>query len=510
MNAFLLFKNRILTESSLDTRIREDLEMSAVIESMAGTDSYIRETAVMVMARENMCRDSREILYRQSVLEDCIRHESEIRQLYDHVSLLVSKDQDTFLSVTHKKAKFMLDVSVKVMLSIQEPLTRLHRYASELGPLCRSEALSTLCDGLILLFEPAHLSDMAALMKDLSTKEGITSAAVMGKYLRPPQYHPFRMTDRPSGSSKGLFKFLQRDRDCLEFDVDMSDPDASPALSRLRDSMTANAARIVVQARDELFEFLKELKRELSFYIGCLNLRAALTALNIPLCIPELADPGQAGCKPDTDTLSPSFLSCRMLCNVSLGLIEHVAPVVNSIECRPRKMVLITGSNQGGKTTFLRSLGQALLMGMCGMFVAASSFRAVTGQVFTHFLREEDQSLQSGKLDEELSRMKEIVTKIRPGDWLLLNESFASTNEEEGSEIALEIITALSDQGVGIVYVTHFYHLVQLLQAHRSDSVLYLNAVRDSSGNRTFRLEVGEPVVRGYGEDLFHEIFSCH
>jgi MutS domain V len=76
---------------------------------------------------------------------------------------------------------------------------------------------------------------------------------------------------------------------------------------------------------------------------------------------------------------------------------------------------MITGANQGGKSTFLRSVGVAQLMMQCGMFVAAESLRAsVVDGVFTHFKREEDATMERGKLDEELSRMSDIVDAITP------------------------------------------------------------------------------------------------
>lgn len=84
-------------------------------------------------------------------------------------------------------------------------------------------------------------------------------------------------------------------------------------------------------------------------------------------------------------------------------------------------------------------------MMQCGMFVASEEFRAnIASGVFTHYKREEDSTMKHGKLDEELSRMSTMIDEVKLYALILFNESFASTNEREGSEIARQIVTALS------------------------------------------------------------------
>ena len=62
--------------------------------------------------------------------------------------------------------------------------------------------------------------------------------------------------------------------------------------------------------------------------------------------------------------------------------------------------------------------------------------------LFTHDKREEDASLDKGKVDEELARMSEIADYLGPNSMVLFNESFAATNERDGSEIARQIVCA--------------------------------------------------------------------
>jgi len=72
-------------------------------------------------------------------------------------------------------------------------------------------------------------------------------------------------------------------------------------------------------------------------------------------------------------------------------------------------------------------------MMQCGMFVGAESFAAdLCAALFTHYKREEDATMKSGKFDEEIARMSDIVDGITPNSLVLFNESFAATNEREG------------------------------------------------------------------------------
>jgi len=116
--------------------------------------------------------------------------------------------------------------------------------------------------------------------------------------------------------------------------------------------------------------------------------------------------------------------------------------------------------------------------------------------------------LQSGELDEELRRMTSSIDRIAPNSIVLLNESFASTNEREGSEIARRIVRALLESGVKVFYVTHMFDLAQGFYLSKMKGALFLRAERLSDGRRTFRLTEGEPLPTSYGEDLYGRIFG--
>ena len=118
--------------------------------------------------------------------------------------------------------------------------------------------------------------------------------------------------------------------------------------------------------------------------------------------------------------------------------------------------------------------------------------------------------MNSGRLDEELSRMNGIIEHIGDGSLLLLNESFATTTEKEGSVIAYDIITALIEAGVRVLTVTHllsFARRVHEESKNDPDSAIeFLSAERKEDGRRTFRMIRHEPELTSFGLDLYREI----
>jgi DNA mismatch repair ATPase MutS len=118
--------------------------------------------------------------------------------------------------------------------------------------------------------------------------------------------------------------------------------------------------------------------------------------------------------------------------------------------------------------------------------------------------------MNSGRLDEELGRMSRIVDRVGEGSLVLLNESFATTTEKEGSVIAYDIVRALTEAGVKVFMVTHLLSFARRMYAEaggRPESgVEFLSAERKENGTRTFRMIQHVPEMTSFGLDLYEEI----
>lgn len=117
--------------------------------------------------------------------------------------------------------------------------------------------------------------------------------------------------------------------------------------------------------------------------------------------------------------------------------------------------------------------------------------------------------MRSGKLDEELNRMSGVVDRLSVNSMVLFNESFAATNEREGSEIARQIVSALLERRIKVFFVTHMYELSHGFYERKLKTAIYLRAERGSEGERTYKLVEGEPLPTSYGIDSYNQTFGA-
>ncbi len=479
--------------------LRQDLGLDVILETMAAGDEVLL-TVVRTALLRGLER-TEEIAYRQSILSDCLAQPAIVRKMYAIACEALARERKVWGWTLRKHPSSVLHRSLDVMEIFLELLMRLRRLAEVNAPRFRSEGLTRLLAMLVQELDDEYLAKVREQLSRLRFEHGVRMSARLGE--------GSKATDYVLHVPRGRRRFLERveswigdlstpQKASYVYEIAERDEGGFRALEEIRNRGIALVADRLGQAADHVLSFFSMLRIELGFYVGCLNLRDRLLTKDMPLTIPEALSGGE------------TMLRTRALYDVSLALSSIERVVGNDVAADQKRLVIITGANRGGKTTFLRSLGQAQLMTQCGMFVAAEQFRAsLCSAVFTHFKREEDAQMRSGKLDEELGRMSAIVDHVRANGLVLLNESFSSTNEREGSEIARQVVQALLEGGVRICYVTHLFDLARSYYLARVDTALFLRAERLPDGRRTFRLLEGEPLTTSFGADLYRRIFGA-
>jgi len=495
MKAHLMFRDadfdmRSPIPANADALI-QDLELETILRTMASGDAFLHDVARKALL--SPLSDPNAIRYRHDLLRDALRNAAVVRELYAFTIEAIERKKKSYFGFFSRYPSSILGGTLDVMQIFVDILARVRRLADEKGACFSSEGFSTLFEMIRRELSDDYFNVIRTHLKNLRFDRGVLVSAALGKGNAGVGY----VLRRPNDPPKGFIRRILEKRPAYSFRIPERDENGARALSELRDRGINDVANILSRSAEHILGFFLMLQTELAFYAACINLSERLAGLgtSVSFPVPE-AVTGRSHCFSD-------------LYDVSLSIRMNRKIVGNDMNGDGKNAVIIPGAHQGGKTTFLRSIGQAQLMMQCGMFVPAASFRAnACRAVFTHSRREEDASMKSGKLDEELGRMSAIVDSLAPDAIVLFNESFAATNEREGSEIARQITTALLERRVKIFFVTHLYEFSHGLSDEKREDILFLRAERKTDGERTFRIVEGVPLRTSFGEDVFRIVFG--
>ncbi|MGH2916240.1 MAG: MutS-related protein [Solirubrobacteraceae bacterium] len=470
-----------------------DLELEIVWNAMARDDVVVYASSRTAML--SGVRRAEEIRYRHAVLTDCMRQPAVVREIYGLAVQAIAQERRIWRSIFSNRGEPLLRHSISVLELLVTFLRQLRKLAEEHADGFHSEGFGRFFDTICRELDDDYFVEIAEHLRRLRFRDGVLMSARLGDRGQGIDY----VLRSPRHEKRGLFRLRRPmlDKPTYSHIVPPRDHGGGQALGRLRDRGVSLVANALGQSTDHILSFFAALRAELGFYVGCLNLHE------------QLADKGEPACLPEPHPLGTLAWSAQGLYDpcLSLRLSERVQG--NDLHADGKPLLMITGANQGGKSTFLRGLGIAQLMMQAGMFVAAESFSAtITNGVFSHYKREEDATMTSGKFDEELARMSQIVKAIDGGCLLICNESFSATNEHEGSQIADEFIRAMNQIGVKIAFVTHLYDLAHRYHEHHGDTTLFLRADRGVGGQRSYRIIEAEPLPTSYGEDLYRRTFG--
>jgi DNA mismatch repair protein MutS len=135
------------------------------------------------------------------------------------------------------------------------------------------------------------------------------------------------------------------------------------------------------------------------------------------------------------------------------------------------RIIILTGPNRGGKTTFLQAVGLTQLLMQAGMYVPAEKASISTvDSIFTHYPAREDLEKGTGRFGEEAGRLNEIFNAVTRFSLVLLNESLSSTNVGESIYLAEDIVRVLKMIGTRVMYTTHMHGLAAAIDKINRDT----------------------------------------
>ncbi len=248
-------------------------------------------------------------------------------------------------------------------------------------------------------------------------------------------------------------------------------------VARLYPDVFASLDRYCQRHREFLDETISRFDREVQFYLAYLEYVEPFEAAGLGFCYPEVGE-------------ELKDVAGREVFDLALAgrlVRDHATVVTNDFSLEgPERIVVVTGPNQGGKTTFARSFGQLHYLARLGCPVPARAAKLLFfDRLFTHFSREEDLQDLSGKLEQDLLRIRRILEVATPNSILIMNESFLSTTLSDALFLHQQVLHQIIQRGLLCVCVTFLDELASL-----SDATVSMVATVDPEDQtvRTFKI----------------------
>ncbi len=225
-------------------------------------------------------------------------------------------------------------------------------------------------------------------------------------------------------------------------------------VNQLYPEIFSNLASFCAQNRDYLNETIGVFDREIQFYVAYLEYVARFTRAQLKFCYPQVSDKVKEVCDYDGFDLA---LAQKLI-------KENSSIVCNDFYLRGKERIFVlSGPNQGGKTTFARTFGQLHFLASIGCPVPGREAQLfLFDKLLTHFEKEENIKDLRGKLEDDLIRIHNILKQAETNSVVIINEIFTSTTAKDALFLSKKILKKIIQLDVLCVCVTFIDELASL------------------------------------------------
>lgn len=471
--------------------------------------------------------DEEVLNYRLDILEDFLNVPQLEAVLYENVHKLYVNEHVNIQKLGLADSFYALNTRLNSLKTFIECITKCHEFCQKFQDKFRSEALK----GLVEYFASVYNSEYFDEVKRETDEclrilaKGVKSVTVginFDDMMRPVEAMLLSVST-DSIKKKGRFDWIFKHLD----------GGADRAIGRTHSLYNENGGTNDLEA--PLFRELKEINSEyishldrairayfkkstediltfesqMSFYIGAKRIIDAVRARGLDMCRPKYLkmEERRLNAKGVFDL---SFYT-QMVSSDPMGSLKDKIITNDCTMDDNGRFFVLTGANNGGKTTYTRAIGIIQVMAQAGIYVPCSSCEiSPVDFIYTHFPKEEEVGLNTSRFTQECKQFKVTVDNATRYSMLLLNESIQSTTPTECVFIATELTKIFRCIGVRGVYATHLLELAKNLDKLNAEVegdtklVSIVTTVDTTADNkRLYRIVKSAPQEFGYAQTIY-------
>ncbi|SDB04501.1 MutS domain V [Ruminococcaceae bacterium FB2012] len=293
------------------------------------------------------------------------------------------------------------------------------------------------------------------------------------------------------------------------------EPNLNAADKALFDELGAITEGYVEKLCDVLEEYQKitlkdmySISYQLDFYLGAIEMINLCEASGMKMCRPVITEKETV----IEGLFDPIYFREARTYNMRAKEKDKKPVVLNDISFgEDADFYILTGANNGGKTTFVRAVGICFAMAQAGLYVPAVSCRLRPADyIYTHFPKEEQTGINASRFTTEIKQFKTISETVTDRSLLFMNESIQSTTPRECVEIAYEMVRIFTKIGVRGIFATHLPELADRIpelnaSGARSKTESLIVLTDEATGQRKYKVVKGMPTYTGHARTILDE-----
>ena len=526
-----LARKRYAKTSGQTEQLVNDMMLETLAKLICNSNAY-----KMQQILTELCDDEETINYRLDIIDDLIGMPELADMLKKIVRILIDNDKENIYKISSPTSFTTLDSAVTSFEAYIECIEYMHEFNERKGNSAHSQGVKkmlgffercyndknykSLCKDVaelrrtiknriksivVAINLDEDLKPVSAGIVEVCDKEYIQKPTVLDRII----YHGAKFSDKNvMGALKQRYTYEGNDKNSKDRVVNTYEK----ALFEELDFITKKYVELIDDALDDYkaigFKDVYSIEYQLDFYMGIIALIKSARSKGLDMCRPKILAKSERRAV-IKGIFDPIYFSEAAIYNISHK--EQREVITNDITFDENAgFYILTGANNGGKTTFVRAVGLCQLMAQAGLYVPASECEiSPCDMIYTHFPKEEQKGIDASRFTSEIKQFKEISDTITNHSLLLMNESIQSTTPKECVDIAVSLVEVFSMLGVRGVFATHLVDIApKALKLNdkeglntRIESITV--SVDESSGKRLYKIVKGLPGDHSYADTIF-------